>query len=68
LPTLGSRISKDAHPQSYPVLPMMMTESGYAIVNREAANTREAYLRTWVAGKSMDEIDGFDLKADSTVY
>lgn len=59
---------KDADPESYPILPMMMAGDEHAIVNREAANIRDAYLRTWVAGKSMGEIDGFDLKADSGVY
>lgn len=59
---------KDAHPESYLVFPMMMATNGYAIVNLTASNIHEAYLRTWVAGKSMGETDGFDLKADSAVY
>jgi hypothetical protein len=59
---------KDAHPESYPIIPMMTTDNGYAIANRTASNIYEAYIRTWVAGKNTGEIDGFDLRADSAVY
>jgi len=59
---------KDLDPESYPIFPMMMTNHGYAIYNRTASNIYNAYIRTWVAGKNMGEIDGFDLEADSAVY
>lgn len=36
--------------------------------NITASNVYNAYVRTWVAGKNMGEVDGFDLKADSAVY
>jgi hypothetical protein len=28
----------------------------------------DTYIRTWVAGKSMGEVDGFDLQDDSSAY
>jgi hypothetical protein len=59
---------KDEEPQSYPILPTMVTDRGYAIYDRTASNIYQAYIRTWVAGKDMGEVDGFDLKADSAVY
>lgn len=62
---------KDEDPESYPVLPLLTAESAngpYLIFNTTASNVYNAYVRTWVAGKNMGEIDGFDLKADSAVY
>jgi hypothetical protein len=59
---------KDLDPESYPILPMTMTTHGYAVYSRTASNIYNAYMRTWVAGKNMGEIDGFDLEADSAVY
>jgi hypothetical protein len=45
------------------------TENGpQAIYYPTAGNVYNAYIRTWVAGKNMGEIDGFDLKADAAVY
>lgn len=33
-----------------------------------ASNVYNAYIKTWVAGKNMGQIDGFDLNADSDAY
>jgi len=62
---------KDQHPESYPVAPhaFFQTENGpYAMFDTSASNVYNAYIKTWVAGKNMGEIDGFDLKADSEAY
>ncbi|KAF4624455.1 hypothetical protein G7Y89_g13716 [Cudoniella acicularis] len=59
---------KDADSESYPILQLMITENGYTILNHGTSKIHEAYVRTWVAGKNMGEIDGFDVKADSAVY
>ena len=59
------------HPESYPVLPNLVVESQngpYAMVDRRASNLYRAFIRTWVAGKNMGEVDGFDLSADSDAY
>jgi hypothetical protein len=42
---------KNADPESYPILPMIMTGHGYAVYDRTASNIYEAYIRTWVAQK-----------------
>lgn len=62
---------KDQHPESYPVLAhaMFQSEKGpYAMFDTHASNVYNAYIKTWVAGKNMGQIDGFDLKADSEAY
>ncbi|KAJ9669826.1 hypothetical protein H2201_000212 [Coniosporium apollinis] len=61
----------DEDPESYPVLPLYTIETGngpYAFYNTIDSNVYNAYVRTWVAGKNIGEIDGFDLKADSAAY
>ena len=62
---------QDQDPESSPLLPTFTveTENGASLLYRTtASNVYNAYVRTWVAGKYMAEIDGFDLKADSAVY
>lgn len=54
-------------PESYPFLPLYFVD-GYAMYNRAASNMYNAFMRTWVAGKNMGKVDGFDLKADSSAY
>lgn len=57
-----------ADPDSYPVMPIMMTDDGHAIFNIKATSIYEAYMRTWVAGKNLGEVDEFDLKVDFAAY
>ncbi|RYP33979.1 hypothetical protein DL767_004500 [Monosporascus sp. MG133] len=59
------------HPESYPVLPLLEAGSPdrpYVMFDRRASNLHRAFMRTWVAGKNMGEVDGFDLQADSDAY
>ena len=51
----------------YPQILAPFAGSGYALVDRESS-LRGAYLHSWVAGKNMGEVDGFDLQADSNAY
>lgn len=54
-------------PESYPLLPLYFLNS-HAVYDRRANNIYNAFMRTWVAGKNMGEVDGFDLSADSAAY
>jgi hypothetical protein len=51
----------------YPQILSEFAGSGYALVQRESS-IYDAYVQTWVNGKSMGEVDGFDLKADAKSY
>lgn len=57
----------DVDPDSYPILPLYFA-NGHAFYDRSANNVYKAYMRTWVAGKNMGEVDNFDLNADSSAY
>ena len=55
----------------YPVLPLFSldTENGpYTVIDKTASNVYSAYIGTWFAGKTLGEVDGFDLNADSNAY
>ncbi|RYP07574.1 hypothetical protein DL765_009111 [Monosporascus sp. GIB2] len=59
------------HPESYPFLPYLKVETPdrlYLKFKYRASNLHRAFMRTWVAGKNMGEVDGFDLWADSDAY
>jgi len=51
----------------YPQILSEVAGSGYALVQRESS-IYNAYVQTWVYGKSMGEVDWFDLKADANSY
>lgn len=51
----------------YPQILAPFAGSSYALVHKESS-LRDAYLQSWVAGKAMGEVDGFDLQADSNAY
>lgn len=66
---LLNRLYED--PKSYPVLPSYSIGTGngpYLMFMTTATNVFDAFARTWVAGKNMGEIDGFDLRADFAAY
>ncbi|KAH7061687.1 heterokaryon incompatibility protein-domain-containing protein [Paraphoma chrysanthemicola] len=51
----------------YPQLLNEFAGSGFALVNRHSS-IYDAYIKTWVNGKSMGEIEEFDVKADAAAY
>ncbi|KAL5319190.1 hypothetical protein ACEPPN_012239 [Leptodophora sp. 'Broadleaf-Isolate-01'] len=60
-----ARVHKAGRP--YPQLLGEFAGSGYALVDLNSS-LYEAYIKTWVNGKNMGEVDGFDLKADAAAY
>ncbi|OAG08763.1 HET-domain-containing protein [Paraphaeosphaeria sporulosa] len=62
---------RDRDPESYLVLPHMSFQNDngpYAIFDTRATNVHKAYMKTWVAGKNWDDVDGFNLETDSEAY
>ncbi len=58
-------------PDSYPVLPLMTTGTGEDLLymyDTAARSVYKAYVSTWVAGKGLDEVDGFNPGGDSEAY
>lgn len=51
----------------YPRTVQFVTSDGLAVFGPES-DILTAYMRTWVAGKNLSEVDGFDLENDTTAY
>lgn len=51
----------------YPQLLSEFAGSGYDLVDLNSS-LYDAYIKTWVNGKNMGEVDEFDLKADAAAY
>ncbi|KAL5381415.1 hypothetical protein DPSP01_007129 [Paraphaeosphaeria sporulosa] len=62
---------RDRDPKGYLVLPHMSFQNDngpYAIFDTRATNVHKAYMKTWVAGKNWEDVDGFNLETDSEAY
>lgn len=51
----------------YPQILAPLAGSSFAVISK-ASRLGDAYLRSWVFGKAMGEVDSFDFKADSGAY
>ena len=60
-----AQIYEKDHP--YPQILSRFAGSAYALLDRET-NLDDAFLQTWVSGKTGAEVDEFDYQADSGAY
>ncbi|KAI4248310.1 MAG: hypothetical protein L6R42_009309 [Xanthoria sp. 1 TBL-2021] len=56
-----------ARGEKYPRTVLLMTTDGLAVFGPES-DILAAYMRTWVAGKNLSEVDDFDLENDISAY
>ncbi|KAI4249125.1 MAG: hypothetical protein L6R42_009060 [Xanthoria sp. 1 TBL-2021] len=56
-----------ARGEKYPRTVLLMTTDGRAVFGPES-DILTAYMRTWVVGKNLSEVDGFDLEYDISAY